>query len=177
MWRWYSDRGVSQSGPPRGWVDICCLWGPVTWNYRLNQVLSVSFALLHLLALYVTFSPSSPLLQSFPVGSLFLYTLLSYTSHTFFLLALFSLTFLVCLSHPHHTYPLLSSRPPASRSQGEDPASCSWVLLKLQLRQPACSSDVPKPQGSSDLRMKCKIYSRVNAESVREEAKRGRMRR
>lgn len=39
----YGDVSVSQSGPPGRRVDICCLWGPVMWNYRLNQVLPISF--------------------------------------------------------------------------------------------------------------------------------------
>lgn len=62
MWHWYSDRGVPQSEPPKRRVDICYLWGPVTWNYRLHQLLSISFFCLHLLPLplHLPFS-SSPL--------------------------------------------------------------------------------------------------------------------
>lgn len=46
--RWYSDIGVWHSGPPGRKMGICCLWGPVTWNYRLNQVLPISFTVLRL---------------------------------------------------------------------------------------------------------------------------------
>lgn len=48
MCRWYGDTGVWHSGPPGRKVGICCLWSPVTWNYRLNQVLPISFTLLRL---------------------------------------------------------------------------------------------------------------------------------
>lgn len=169
--------GLSQDLPGGGWTSAAS----EVLSHEITDLIksspSPSPFSTSLLSMWL--SPRLPLSStpSLSVGSLFLYTLLSCTSHTFFLLALFSLTFLVSFSHPHHTSPLLSSPPPASRSQGEDPASCSWVLLKLQLCQPACSRDVPKPQGSSDLRMKCKIYSHVNAESGREEAMRGRTRR
>lgn len=151
MWHWYSDRGVSQSGPPKRRVDICCLWGPVTWNYRLNQVLSISFALLHLLPRH--FPLHLPLFStSCLIFCLRLCTLLFFPINHIFSLCFYS-DFIFLASLSHLPLCLLSSPSPLplGHEEGADPASRYWVLLKLKLCQLACSQAVPKPRGSGDL--------------------------
>lgn len=169
MWHWYSDRGVPQSEPPKRRVDICYLWGPVTWNYRLHQVLSISFFCLHLLPLHLPFSSS-------PLSSLLIFSLcptflqskrgkgkrqkknviywkekrelfLSNKSQSFFPLWFFLASFTPLALH------LLSSPSPLplGHKEGAEPVSCSWVLLKLKLCQLACSQALPKLWGSGDL--------------------------
>lgn len=143
MWRSYSDRDVSLSGPPRRPVDICCLWGPVTRNYRLNQVLPASF----LSPLSLPYS--SPLPPHPPFRHI---------THSFS--PLFSLTFLFSLSHPHHTSPPLLSCP-ASRS---NKVTKEWIqhpvpesyLNSGYVSRPAAEL-YQSPRGSRDHRRKCRI--------------------
>lgn len=148
MWHWWSDRGVSQSGPPQRKLDICCLWGPATWNYRLNQVLSIFFALLYLLL---------PLL---PLSCLLLYLLyprnvLYCTSHTFSPPTPLSLTLLFILSHLPFTHPspfILPSPPlPLGHWEHIQPPVPESYLNLSYVSQPAASAPL-KPQGYSDLR-------------------------
>lgn len=132
MWHWCSD-GVCLLEHTRV-VHICCLQGPVIWNYKNPQVLSITLVLF----------PPPPYV--------------SFLFHLLYCLSMFrpSLVFTATFSSffsPWHPLFSTSYISPfslllcASRSQGADLTCCSWVLTKLQLCQLTCINSSTKAPG------------------------------
>lgn len=145
MWHWCSD-GVCLLEHRRV-VHICCLQGPVIWNHRNHQVLSITLdltpptpSMCFSFFIYLTVSPCrDPVSSSQP---LFLHSFSPWHP-------LFSTSYI-------SPFPLSLC---ASRSQGADLTCCSWVLTKLQLCQLACimsSTEAPGMQGQEETEQKKK---------------------